>query len=253
MRQKPRKEKSERIQKYLAQSGAGSRRQIEEWIKEGRITVNGRMATIGQQVMPSARIALDGKPVRVRPSKNLRVFAYHKPTGQICSRSDPAGRPTVFEALPKLRTGRWISIGRLDFNTSGLLLFTTDGTLANRLTHPSSELEREYRCRVQGEVDKDFLRELREGIDLDGKRARFEKLDYEGGSGTNRWYRAILREGRYREVRRMWEAGGYRVSKLMRIRYGPVILPRGLKPGNYMNVDQALVRKLLNVRRVEDD
>ncbi|MFT5111849.1 MAG: 23S rRNA pseudouridine2605 synthase [Parasphingorhabdus sp.] len=243
---------TDRLQKVLAQTGAGSRRQIEDWIREGKISVNGRVAELGQQVTANCRIMLDGKSIRIKPEKNMRVLAYHKPTGQICSRSDPGKRPTVFENLPKLRNGRWISIGRLDFNTSGLLLFTTDGMLANKLTHPSSEIDREYRCRVQGEVDKDFLRDLRQGIDLDGKKARFESVDYEGGEGTNRWYRVVIREGRYREVRRMWEAGGYRVSRLLRVRYGPIVLSRTLKSGNYMNLEPDMVRKLLTANKDED-
>jgi 23S rRNA pseudouridine2605 synthase len=228
----------ERIHKVLARTGIASRREVELWVRDGRVKVDGKVAVTGQLVGPSSRISVDGKPVRIRPVKHGRVIAYHKPAGQICSRDDPAGRPTVFENLPRLRTGRWISVGRLDFNTSGLLLFTTDGELANRLTHPSSAIEREYLSRVQGEVTKDFLRQLREGIDLDGKTARFESVAPEGGaSGTNRWYRVVIREGRYREVRRMWAAGGFRVSRLIRVRYGPVQLARELKPGAYMNLD----------------
>ncbi len=237
----------ERIQKVLARAGVASRREVEDWIRAGRVTVNGKVVTPGFMVSPSSRIFIDGKPVRIRPQKNAKVIAYHKPTGQICSRKDPAGRPTVFESLPRLRGSRWVSVGRLDFNTSGLLLFTTDGGLANRLTHPSSELEREYLCRVQGAVDREFIKELREGVDLDGKKARFEKIDYEGGSGTNKWYRVIIKEGRYREVRRMWAAGEHRVSRLIRVRYGPVQLPRNLKPGSYMNVPPEEVKQLFRV------
>ncbi len=237
----------ERIQKVLARAGVASRREVEDWIRAGRVTVNGKVVTPGFVVSPSSRIFIDGKPVRIRPQKNAKVIAYHKPTGQICSRKDPAGRPTVFESLPRLRGSRWVSVGRLDFNTSGLLLFTTDGGLANRLTHPSSELEREYLCRIQGAVDREFIKELREGVDLDGKKARFEKIDYEGGSGTNKWYRVIIKEGRYREVRRMWALGEHRVSRLIRVRYGPVQLPRNLKPGSYMNVPPEEVKQLFRV------
>ena len=226
----------ERIQKVMASTGIASRREAEAWIKEGKVSVNGRVIGVGAKVNPNDRILVNGKPLRIKQQKNTKVLAYHKPVGEICSRKDPAGRKTVFEALPRLRGSRWISVGRLDYNTSGLLLFTTDGELANRLTHPSSRLEREYLCRVQGTVDKDFITELKEGVDLDGKTARFEKIDFEGGVGSNRWYRVVLREGRYREVRRMWGAGGYRVSRLMRVRYGPMQLPRELKPGNYMNI-----------------
>jgi 23S rRNA pseudouridine2605 synthase len=226
----------ERIQKVMASTGIASRREAEAWIKEGKVSVNGRVIEVGAKVNPNDRILVNGKPLRIKQQKNAKVLAYHKPVGEICSRKDPAGRKTVFEALPRLRGSRWISVGRLDYNTSGLLLFTTDGELANRLTHPSSRLEREYLCRVQGTVDKDFIAELKDGVDLDGKTARFEKIDFEGGVGSNRWYRVVLREGRYREVRRMWGAGGYRVSRLMRVRYGPMQLPRELKPGNYMNI-----------------
>jgi len=237
----------ERIQKVIAQAGIASRREAEEWIKQGRVAVNGVVIGPGHKVGPTGRITVDGKPVRIRPRKNAKVIAYHKPVGEICSRKDPAKRKTVFDNLPRLRQGRWISVGRLDFNTSGLLLFTTDGDLANRLTHPSSGLEREYLCRVQGAVDRDFIRDLKEGIELDGKTAKFESIAFEGGGGSNRWYRVVIREGRYREVRRMWAAGGYRVSRLVRVRYGPVQLPRNLKPGQYMNVDPVLVKRMYNV------
>lgn len=234
----------ERLHKVLARAGIASRREAEVWIREGRVQVDGKPAQTGELVTRSSRIVVDGKPVRLRPARRGKVLAYHKPVGRICSRSDPAGRPTVFDDLPRLRDGRWISVGRLDFNTSGLLLFTTDGELANRLTHPSQGLDREYLCRVQGQVSKEFLKNLREGIDLDGRPARFESVAFEGGSGANRWYRVVIREGRYREVRRMWAVGGFRVSRLIRVRYGPVQLPRNLKPGGYMNLDVETLRLL---------
>jgi 23S rRNA pseudouridine2605 synthase len=235
---------SERLHKVLARTGIASRREAEEWIRAGRVSVDGKPAVTGQSVGPRSRIAVDGKPVRVEAQKHGKVLIYHKPAGRICSRSDPAGRPTVFEDLPRIRGARWIGVGRLDFNTTGLLLFTTDGELANRLTHPSRGVDREYLCRVQGDVSAEFLRRLREGIDLDGKPARFESVSPEGGSGTNRWYRVVVREGRYREVRRMWASGGYRVSRLIRVRYGPIQLPRDLKPGNYRNLDSNELRAL---------
>lgn len=234
----------ERLQKVLARAGIASRREAEVWIRDGRVQVDGKPAQTGQLVTTSSRVVVDGKPVRLRPARQGKVLAYHKPVGRICSRSDPAGRPTVFDDLPRLRGGRWISVGRLDFNTSGLLLFTTDGELANRLTHPSQGLDREYLCRVQGQVSKEFLKNLREGIDLDGRAARFESVSFEGGGGANRWYRVVIREGRYREVRRMWAVGGFRVSRLIRVRYGPVQLPRNLKPGGYMNLDIETLRLL---------
>lgn len=235
----------ERLQKVLARSGLGSRREVEEWIRAGRVIVDGQVAHTGQVVGSGCRISVDGKPVRLGRRARGKVLAYHKPVGRICSRHDPAGRPTVFEDLPRLRTGKWISVGRLDFNTSGLLLFTTDGELANRLTHPSSGLEREYLCRIQGDVPKTFLRELRAGVDLDGRAARFESVSVEGSAGgSNRWYRIVITEGRYREVRRMWAVGGFRVSRLIRVRYGPVQLPRHLKPGSYANLDADALQAL---------
>ena len=235
---------TERLQKVLSRAGIASRRQAEEWIRAGRVSVDGKTAVTGQSVGPRSRIAVDGKPVRVESRACGRVLIYHKPAGRICSRDDPAKRPTVFDDLPRLRGARWISVGRLDFNTTGLLLFTTDGELANRLTHPSRGVEREYLCRIQGEASVEFLERLRTGIDLDGKPARCESVKSEGGSGTNRWYRIVIREGRYREIRRMWAAGGYRVSRLIRVRYGPVQLPRDLKPGSYRSMDPESLRAL---------
>ncbi len=235
----------ERLHKVLARTGIGSRREVEVWIREGRVSVDGKVAHTGQVVTPRSRISVDGKPVRLSQPRHGKVLVYHKPAGRICTRSDLAGRPTVFEQLPRLRGSKWVTVGRLDFNTSGLLLVTTDGELANRLAHPSAGLEREYLCRVQGEVSKDFLRRLRAGIDLDGRAARFESVTAEGGGGgRNRWYRVVITEGRYREVRRMWAAGGYQVSRLIRVRYGPVRLPRDLKPGSYRNIDAEALRAL---------
>ncbi len=245
---KPTSSGRERLHKVLARTGIGSRREVEGWIREGRVSVDGRPAQTGQVVAPTSRISVDGKPVRLRASRTGRVLMYHKPVGRICTRKDPAGRPTVFEQLPRLRDAKWISVGRLDYNTSGLLLMTTDGELANRLTHPSSGVEREYLCRVQGNVPPSYLRSLREGIDLDGRVARFESVSPEGAAGgANRWYRVVITEGRYREVRRMWAEGGYRVSRLVRVRYGPVQLPRDLKPGSYRNLPVPALQGLYRV------
>jgi len=225
----------ERLQKVLAQAGLGSRRQIEQWISAGRVTVDGKPAELGQKVSGRERINVDGKPVRIAPAHAAapELLAYHKPVGEVCSRADPEGRPTVFEALPRPRRGRWISVGRLDINTSGLLLFTTDGELANRLMHPSREIEREYAVRVLGEVDRALLQRLLDGVELEDGVARFVSLTEAGGSGANRWYHAVIKEGRKREVRRLWESQGVTVSRLSRVRFGPLALERGLRQGRW--------------------
>jgi len=228
----------ERLQKVLARAGVGSRRQIEQWIAEGRIQVGGVPATLGQRVTPHQTITIDGRVVTstahvARP----RVLVYHKPEGEVCTASDPQGRPTVFAKLPRIRNARWIAIGRLDFNTSGLLLFTTDGELAHRLMHPSSEIEREYAVRILGEVTEDMLARLKQGVVLDDGPARFDSIVDAGGTGANRWYHVTLREGRNREVRRLWEAVGGKVSRLIRVRYGNVQLPRHIRAGRSEELD----------------
>lgn len=226
---------SERLQKWLAGQGFGSRRHIESWIAEGRITVDGVQAVLGQKVSGTERITVDGKAVRVSSQKSFRPkgLIYHKPAGEICSRSDPEGRPTVFEKLPHLARGRWISVGRLDFQTSGLLLLTNDGELANRLMHPSTGLKREYAVRVLGEPSRETLRSLRRGVSLEDGKARFEVVEPAGGEGRNRWYKVVVSEGRNRIVRRVFEAVGLRVSRLIRVRFGPISLPRPLPGGKY--------------------
>jgi 23S rRNA pseudouridine2605 synthase len=228
----------ERLQKVLAQAGLGSRRQIEQWIEAGRVKVDGKPAQLGQKVAGRERISVDGKPVRLRPpgSAPPEVLVYHKPVGEVCSRDDPEGRATVFAALPRPRHGRWISVGRLDINTSGLLLFTTDGELANRLMHPSSEIEREYAVRLLGEVDRPMLERLVEGVDLEDGFARFVSIQEAGGSGANRWFHVVIKEGRNREVRRLWESQGIRVSRLTRVRFGPLALERGLRQGRWRSL-----------------
>jgi 23S rRNA pseudouridine2605 synthase len=225
---------AERLQKWLAGQGIGSRRVMETWISAGRITVDGDTATLGQKVSGNEHIQVDGRTVRVSRHPILpKTLMYHKPSGEICTRSDPEGRPTIFDSLPHLSQGRWIGVGRLDFLTSGLLLLTTDGDLANVLMHPSSEVTREYSVRVLGEVTDKALQQLRQGIELDDGPAHFDEMQFAGGEGSNRWYRVVVSEGRNRIVRRLWEAAGYRVSRLIRTRYGPVKLPRPLSAGKF--------------------
>ncbi|TNF65739.1 MAG: pseudouridine synthase [Gammaproteobacteria bacterium] len=239
--------KPEKLQKVLAQAGIGSRRQMEEWIQAGRISVNGRQAETGMRVTLNDRIEVDGKPL-VKIATFLtrpRVVLYHKPAGEICSKSDPEGRKTVFDALPKLKNGRWVMVGRLDYNTSGLLLFTTDGELANRLMHPSYELEREYAVRLFGEVTDEMIETLKTGINLEDGMAKFDSIQFRGGEGLNTWYHVILREGRNREVRRMWESFDHiKVSRLTRVRYGDIILPRNLAQGKALELTAMQVNDL---------
>lgn len=228
---------SEKLQKVLANAGHGSRREIEAMIKEGRVSVDGRLATLGDrvEVTPAMKIRVDGRVVSIRESTEsvCRVLAYYKPEGELCTRRDPEGRPTVFDRLPKLRGSRWIAVGRLDINTSGLLLFTTDGELANRLMHPSREVEREYAVRVFGQVDDEKIRQLSRGVQLEDGPASFKTISFQGGEGINQWYNVTLTEGRNREVRRLWEAVGVQVSRLIRVRYGDLPLPKGLPRGGW--------------------
>jgi 23S rRNA pseudouridine2605 synthase len=245
----------ERLQKYLAQGGLGSRRQIEEWIRAGRITVNGTVAKLGDQVEGNETILIDGRPVPSHPGNRAtrRVLAYYKPAGEVTSRHDPEGRKTIFDNLPQLRGSRWIAVGRLDLNTQGLLLLTTDGELANRLMHPSSQIEREYAVRVLGAVNPAILDKLKQGVVLEDGPAHFEEIIDAGGSGTNHWYRVVLREGRNREVRRLWESQGVAVSRLLRVRYGPITLNRGLRTGQWEELDIGQINQLLAVTGLEPE
>ncbi|MCW8901547.1 MAG: pseudouridine synthase [Gammaproteobacteria bacterium] len=221
----------EKLQKVLARSGIGSRREMERWIEQGRVKVNDAVATLGERVSEKDTIKVDNKIInQKRTQVQQRVIAYHKPVGEVCTRDDPEGRKTIFSNLPKLRSGRWISVGRLDLNTSGLLLLTTDGELANRLMHPSSEVEREYAVRVLGEVSPEIIKQLKSNVPLDDGDAHFSDVKESGGEGANHWYNVVLKEGRNREVRRLWEYFGFAVSRLMRIRYGDIKLERRVRP-----------------------
>jgi len=238
---------AERLQKVLARAGYGSRRQLEEWIRAGRITLNGTIAKLGDRVATDDQVCIDGRPVSVRLAltpRRCRVLLYHKPAGQVTTRSDPEGRPTVFDSLPELKTGRWIVIGRLDVNTSGLLLFTTDGDLAHSLMHPSGEIEREYAVRVLGDVTKEVTGRLTRGVELEDGKARFTSIRDAGGSGANHWYHVVITEGRNREVRRLWESQGVKVSRLSRVRFGPVVLPRSLRPGKWDELSAGACKEL---------
>lgn len=238
---------TEKLQKVLARVGMGSRRQMEHWIRDGRVRVNGRIAQLGERVGPQVRITVDGKPLRRRMVIDAprRALIYHKPVGEVTTRSDPAGRPTVFQHLPRIKKGRWIAVGRLDVNTCGLLLFTTDGELANRLMHPSSRLAREYAVRVYGEVTPQMIARLEQGVELEDGRAAFDHIKALSESqAANGWYRVSLSEGRRREVRRLWESQGVRVSRLIRLRFGPVRLPPGLRQGQIRELDAAEMARL---------
>ena len=220
----------ERIQKVLARGGVGSRREVERWITEGLLVLNGELATLGDRLKAGDTLILKGRPLKwekfgVQPT---RVLIYHKPTGEVVTRNDPEDRPIVFKKLPKLLAGRWIAVGRLDINTQGLLLFTNNGELANRLMHPSSEIDREYAVRILGEVSDANLTQLKQGVQLEDGLAKFDDIQFNGGEGANRWYHVTVKEGRNRLVRRLWEALEFQVSRLMRVRYGPIFLPDGL-------------------------
>ena len=242
---------SPKLHKVLAQSGMGSRLEMEQLIMEGRITVNNEPAHVGQRIQFGDHIKVNGKPIRFRiDPPPARVIAYHKPAGEVVTHDDPQNRPTVFRRLPKLYQGKWQSVGRLDLNTEGLLLFTSSGELANNLMHPRFGLEREYAVRVLGALNKEEKQKLLAGVQLDDGMAQFGAIEEGGGEGANCWYRVTISEGRNREVRRMFEAVGHAVSRLIRIRYGAMVLPKGLKRGAWMELDEADIQGLVKVAGV---
>lgn len=231
---------SEKLQKVLARAGLGSRRELETMIQAGRVSVDGQRAKLGDRLENvDAKIRIDGHVVSVKESTDVicRVLAYHKPEGELCTRHDPEGRRTVFDRLPKIRDSRWVSVGRLDANTAGLLLFTTDGELANRLMHPSRKVEREYMCRVFGEINEKMIRNLVSGVKLEDGEARFEDVMYAGGEGMNHTFYVVINEGRNREVRRLWDSQGVTVSRLKRVRYGDIFLEKALPRGGWMELE----------------
>lgn len=251
----PTRPAGERLQKALANAGLGSRREIEQWIRDGRLRINNRLAQLGDRVGRDDVVKLDGRPLaRERLAPRAReIIVYNKREGEIVARRDPQGRTTVFEKLPRPRQGRWVSVGRLDLNTAGLLILTTDGELANRLMHPSRLIEREYAVRVFGDVNDEQLQRLVTGVELEDGPARFEEITPAGGEGMNRWFYVVIMEGRKREVRRLWEAVGLTVSRLKRVRYGPVILDSAVKAGRWREVTAEERRDLLALTGLSDD
>ncbi|MGM0693642.1 MAG: 23S rRNA pseudouridine(2605) synthase RluB [Pseudomonadota bacterium] len=250
---------TEKLQKVLARAGLGSRREMEAAIADGRVKVNGKVATLGDRIEMCDRVAVDDRPVTLRGAEEVprRVIMYNKPEGELCTRKDPEGRRTVFDRLPRLKGERWIAIGRLDINTSGLLLFTTDGELANKLMHPSTEVEREYAVRVMGEVSKEQVVAMVEGVMLDDGPARFTDVQEFGGEGINTWFHVVIMEGRNREVRRLWESQGLTVSRLKRVRYGNIFLDKRTKAGEWVELSQDEIDDLsatagLAVRKVPE-
>jgi 23S rRNA pseudouridine2605 synthase len=230
----------EKLQKVLARAGFGSRRQMESWISEGRVRLNGKVATLGDRASAEDNIMVDGKKVANTSGDATapRVLVYNKPENEICSRKDPEGRPSVYDKLPMIKHGRWVAVGRLDINTSGLLLFTTDGELANRLMHPSANIDREYAVRVMGDVSDEMISNLLKGVLIDDHLCRFTDVRFFAGEGRNRWYHVVIMEGRNREVRKLWESQGVKVSRLKRVRYGPVFIPSRVKKGQLYEMTQ---------------
>ncbi len=243
----------EKLQKVLARAGLGSRREMERAIEAGQVQVNGATARLGDRVNLQDKVFFNGRRVHIKEAKarRCRVLLYNKPEGEICSRSDPEGRRTVYDRLPKIKDERWISVGRLDFNTSGLLLFTNDGALANKLMHPSSVIDREYLVRVQGDVDEDMKTRLREGVLLDDGVARFTDIVDGAGEGRNHWFYCVVMEGRNREVRRLWESQGVKVSRLKRVRYGNIFIPSHVRVGQWLELSDKEVNDLCLTAGIE--
>ncbi|MGH1461466.1 MAG: 23S rRNA pseudouridine(2605) synthase RluB [Neptuniibacter sp.] len=236
----------EKLHKVLARSGVGSRREMERWISEGRVAVNGNVAKLGDRITDKDTVSVDDKAVELifDQQAQRRVLIYNKPIGEICTRQDPEGRPTVFRHLPPLKEGRWIVVGRLDINTSGLLLFTTDGELANALMHPSAQIDREYAVRVLGNVNDGMLDNLRQGVLLEDGMAKFTDVQFFDGEGANKWFHCVVMEGRNREVRRLWESQGVQVNRLKRVRFGPIFLPSEVKSGMWKEMPHKEVNDL---------
>nr|WP_082410021.1 pseudouridine synthase [Methylomonas koyamae] len=229
----------ERIQKLLARAGLGSRREIERWIGEGKLLVNGNPVQLGYHLKPGDHLQINGRIVKWEKyaEQPTRVLVYHKPVGELVTRRDPEGRPVIFTQLPRLQVGRWIAVGRLDINTSGLILVTNNGELANRLMHPSREVEREYAVRILGEVDDAMLERLKQGVELDDGPAHFEDVSFYAGEGANKWFYATVKQGRNRLVRRLWESQGVKVSRLIRVRYGDVTLPERVRAHSFYELE----------------
>ncbi|MCA6058364.1 MULTISPECIES: 23S rRNA pseudouridine(2605) synthase RluB [Oceanospirillaceae] len=243
---------NERIQKLLALAGVASRREVERWIGEGRVSVNGVTAKLGDRASRYDDVRVDGRQIKLEDAgRSRRVLAYNKPVGEVCTLKDPEGRPTVFDHLPKTKGERWVNIGRLDINTSGLLLFTTDGELANKLMHPSSGVDREYAVRVRGDVDEAMIERLKEGVMLDDGIARFTDVKFFDGEGQNKWFHVVLMEGKNREVRRLWESQGIAVSRLKRVRYGCIFMPSNVPVGTWVELGQREVNDLADLVGIE--
>lgn len=237
---------TDKLQKVLAAAGYGSRRELEQWISDGRVQVNGKVAKLGDRVSPDDTVVVDGKKAKLLPAdQRIRVLIYNKPEGEVCTRSDPEGRKTVFDHLPRLTGERWIAVGRLDISTTGLLLFTNNGELANRLMHPSYEIDREYLVRVHGNVDDAMIKRLREGVLLEDGIAKFSDVVPGERVGSNGWYTVALMEGRNREVRRLWESQGVEVNRLKRVRFGPIFMPSFVRRGQWIELDDKSLADLL--------
>lgn len=244
---------TEKLQKVLAQYGLGSRRELEQWISAGRITVNGKVAKLGDRVAPNVKICVDNRLIKreLPEAEDIKVLVYNKPEGEVCTRVDPEHRPTVFSKLPRLAAGRWIIVGRLDINTTGLLLFTNNGELAHRLMHPSYEIEREYAVRIKGEVTTEIIQQLLKGVELEDGFAKFNTIADGGGEGKNHWYIVTLQEGRNREVRRLWEHFNLTVSRLIRVRYGNIVLPREVPRGKSAYLETKDVKSLCELVKMK--